>query len=837
MTKNKILSALLAGTIVVFVLLAGAPAIKAEAASTWRSALYPENWTPGYTNSSGQFLHDFSYAGYEKGEKELPETMEGFFADVTDYGADKTGSTDSTAAIQSAINAVEAAGGGTVYLPAGTYKVKPASNSNASALRIKGSNILFKGEGEGKTFIRCYAQNMRYCQVINVSPEGGTWDSADDGNYYYLSQDIPNTPTTTIHLNSVGNLKAGDWVIIRSDRTQSWIDEHGMGGFWYASVNPTTMGTTFYRQITSVDAANNTIEIDIPTRYYMKVRDNARVYKVMPKQSNVGLCDFSIGNKANSQTSGWGEEDYNTGGTGAYNVNNAFLIKFALNVNCFAKNISTYDAGNANGYHMSSNGLDISKTRSLTVDNCDFSYPQYEGGGGNGYGMNICGQETLIKNCSSTSARHSYSFKYAYANGNVVYHYTSTDPKYGSDFHMYLSMSNLIDNQELNGDYVESNVRPYGGTAGNRHGYTSTQTVFWNTKGNYYKSGMNYIIDSRQYGYGYIIGTQGAATNVKTASTTMYSSYGTVNTAPEDYMEGIGSGATLYPQSLYYDQLEKRLSKNSGPTESQTAVIQVPGTIAVDSYASKTSTITFTTENGIKYAGDLLNGSYLDYQIQVPEAGEYNVTLKLAAGDARYNADNMLIQVNGSTAATLPITPSSSWTNFIEHTAKISFSAAGTYKLSIVSEGGACNVTDIIVTKGTGADGGNTYAELATGKNASASGTENDTMPAGYAVDGDTGTRWSSNYADDAWICVDLGAIYSVDKVVLNWEDAYGSAYHIQVSADGNNWTTVKTLTGQDGGMDEIRFDAVNARYVKMQGITRALPYGYSLWEFTVYGK
>lgn len=124
---------------------------------------------------------------------------------------------------------------------------------------------------------------MRYSQVINVSPNGGTWNSADDGNYYSLSQNIPKTPTNKIHLSNVGNLKAGDWVIIRSDRTSAWINEHQMSGFWSANVNPTTMGTTFYRQITAVDKNSKTITIDIPTRYYMKTRDNARVYKVTPK--------------------------------------------------------------------------------------------------------------------------------------------------------------------------------------------------------------------------------------------------------------------------------------------------------------------------------------------------------------------------------------------------------------------------------------------------------------------------------------------------------------------------------------------------------------------------
>ncbi|MDD6356821.1 MAG: carbohydrate-binding protein [Bacteroidales bacterium] len=671
-------------------------AIGFSVSAQWRSELYPSDWQPGYSNAQGQFLHDFSYAGYERGEKPLPETMNGLYANVLDYGADNTGANDATAAIQSAIDAVQNAGGGTVFLPAGTYKVKPAAISDSYALKISGSNILFKGEGKDKTFIRCYAEKMRNCQIITVT-NGGTWNNANDGNYYYLSQDIPSTPTTTIHLNDVGNLAVGDWIIIRSDRTQAWIDEHGMGGFWSASVNPTTMGTTFYRQITEVNANEKTITIDIPTRYYMKTRDNARVYKVKPKQSNVGLMDFSIGNKANSTANGWGEEDYNTDGNGAYYVHSSFLIKFALNVNCFAKNISSYQAGNAAMIHMTSNGLNLDKTRSLTIENCDFSHPQYEGGGGNGYGINICGQETFIKDCSSTSARHSFSFKYSYANGNVIYHYTSTDPKYGSDFHMYLSMANLIDNEELNGDFVESVVRPYGATDGNRHGHTSTQTVFWNTKGNYYKSGNNYIIDSRQYGYGYIIGTQGAATAVKTSPTSMSSTYGTANTAPEDYKEGIGNGATLVPQSLYYDQLNRRLNGEQS--------LEIPGTIPVSKYTAASNGITLTTNNGVTYAGGFDDGSYIEFKANAAIAARYNFTLRLAAGDTQWNAESVTLKIDNNEIATIGITASSGWENFITHTAEnIAIANAGEHTITLMTNGGACNISDIVVTKVEGSE-------------------------------------------------------------------------------------------------------------------------------------
>lgn len=140
-------------------------------------------------------------------------------------------------------------------------------------------------------------------------------------------------------------------------------------------------------------------------------------------------------------------------------------------------------------------------------------------------------------------------------------------------------------------------------------------------------------------------------------------------------------------------------------------------------------------------------------------------------------------------------------------------------------------------TSGSTGSGTTANGNIAKGTTVTASGIENDGMSAKNAVDGDAGTRWSSNYADDAWITVDLGKTYAVNKVVLIWEGAYGKDYKIQTSTDGNNWTTVKSLTGQDGGTDTIEFSATDARYVRMQGVTRALPYGYSLWEFEVYAN
>ncbi|WP_262286079.1 discoidin domain-containing protein [Micromonospora sp. MA102] len=124
---------------------------------------------------------------------------------------------------------------------------------------------------------------------------------------------------------------------------------------------------------------------------------------------------------------------------------------------------------------------------------------------------------------------------------------------------------------------------------------------------------------------------------------------------------------------------------------------------------------------------------------------------------------------------------------------------------------------------------------LSQGRPTTASSVENAGVPASNATDGNTGTRWSSAFGDPQWIQVDLGATATVSRVTLVWEAAYARAYQIQTSADGVTWTTVFSTAAGDGGTDDLTVSGTG-RYVRMTGTTRATAYGYSLWEFQVYG-
>jgi hypothetical protein len=70
--------------------------------------------------------------------------------------------------------------------------------------------------------------------------------------------------------------------------------------------------------------------------------------------------------------------------------------------------------------------------------------------------------------------------------------------------------------------------------------------------------------------------------------------------------------------------------------------------------------------------------------------------------------------------------------------------------------------------------------------------------------------------------------------VVLTWEAAFASAFQIQVSPNASAWTTISSVTNGTGGTQTLTVNG-SGRYVRMNGTTRATPYGYSLFEFVVH--
>ncbi len=123
---------------------------------------------------------------------------------------------------------------------------------------------------------------------------------------------------------------------------------------------------------------------------------------------------------------------------------------------------------------------------------------------------------------------------------------------------------------------------------------------------------------------------------------------------------------------------------------------------------------------------------------------------------------------------------------------------------------------------------------LSQGKPATASSVNAGNVAAN-AVDGNTNTRWESVWSDPQWLQVDLGTSSSVSQVVIQWETASAKAYQIQVSDDAANWTTIYSTTTGPGGTETLNITGTG-RYIRMYGTQRNTGYGYSIWEFQVYG-
>lgn len=547
-------SALIAGGIISAAPLKGALSFLGAAAGNagatgWRSALYPNNWSPATPDAQGRFLHDFSYAGYHRGEDPIPNRPPGKTYDVTKppYNADKKGDEDATQAIQKAIDDAGASGGGIVYLPAGTYKVSVQDANAPAALTIEKSGVVLQGEGYNKTFIYNRTTNMREKAVIRVRTPNASLTREDPARSSPLTKNYK-LPTTRLAVKDASKFSPGDWVAVVADLTRDRIQDLNMRGRW----DTEKPWLIYMRKVVAVNRSNNTITIDIPTRYELLVRDNARVYVITGPIEEVGIEKLSIGNEKNPR-GGWDTHDYEREGTGAYQVHASQLIRIVYAANSWVRNVRTYEPRGNGGVHLLSIGVQLLEgARSITLSGVRVQNAQYVGGGGNGYGIHIFGGENLVEDCEVARMRHNIVFWGPVASGNVLTNCTLRGGEAASEFHGHFSAANLLEKITLSGG-EELAALDRGNKGDSYHGLTSSESVFWNIIG-------NGRLISEQYGWGYVIGTA-AGVYVDTEGNDSRL------TQPTDFVEGRGRASTLEPQSLYRNQLNRRLSLAVGEQE------------------------------------------------------------------------------------------------------------------------------------------------------------------------------------------------------------------------------------------------------------------------------
>ena len=249
----------------------------------------------------------------------------------------------------------------------------------------------------------------------------------------------------------------------------------------------------------------------------------------------------------------------------------------------------------------------------------------------------------------------------------------------------------------------------------------------------------------------------------------------------------------------------------------EVTVTVTPGAVTEDG----TTNLLYTFTRSVAYA------SALTVNFSVGGTAAYGTDYTQTGAASFAAASGTVIIPAGQTTAQVTIDPTPDTTVEPDETVLLTVTAGTGYAI-----GTPAGATGTVLN-----DDGVATGNLALGKTAVAS-TSYSGFPASNVTDGDVFSRWSSLYSDNEWIYVDLGAVYTINRVVLRWENAYGHSYQLQVSNDAATWSNVYSTTTGDGGVDDITLSApASGRYVRLLGIQRGLPpYGYSLFEFEVYG-
>ena len=122
----------------------------------------------------------------------------------------------------------------------------------------------------------------------------------------------------------------------------------------------------------------------------------------------------------------------------------------------------------------------------------------------------------------------------------------------------------------------------------------------------------------------------------------------------------------------------------------------------------------------------------------------------------------------------------------------------------------------------------------ATGKVVDSSSNQAD---ASKAVDANISTNWTAiEETEGAWISVDLGKLYDLQSIKVNWANTNAKGYEIETSKSGQLWTSIYSKTNANGSPDEVTGLDTMARFIRIKNTDYDGTGGISVSEIEVYG-
>ncbi len=214
-------------------------------------------------------LPNYGYAGYKQGQEAIPDSQNLMTFDVTNYGAVANDSNSDQAAIQAAIDAAEANGGGIVFFPSGEFLIN-TNASSTSSITITGSNIILKGSGStpGGTVINMVNHMLlpngqspwntpQMIQFIGGSSNTGGTNIAQDQNRGDFTVKVENASIFQnkkyLKLEMNSNVAANSY----------FLDGKTPRDIWTNVINDGVKVSEFH-EIESIDILNNIVTLKDP---------------------------------------------------------------------------------------------------------------------------------------------------------------------------------------------------------------------------------------------------------------------------------------------------------------------------------------------------------------------------------------------------------------------------------------------------------------------------------------------------------------------------------------------------------------------------------------------
>ena len=459
----------------------------------------------------GNRVLDYSGVGYKGGTVPIPNVP----VKVTISPV----AGDNGASIQAAINAVKALAldtngfRGAVLLTAGEYPISNSISINASGVILRGV-----GDGTNGTILRATGTNQRSLVVVGGSGSASVTTTHTITNLY-----VP-VGARSFNVDSTSSLAVGDRVFVRRNCDTNWIHEMGTDllccepdvHIW----TPSEYVMDSDRVITRIEG--NRVTVDAPLTCAIEQRwggGSIRKYTWSGRIQNCGVESIR------------GESDY----VAADDENHGWVfVQFGTIENAWARDLTSRYFG------YSCVAL-YNATKWATVADCRSLDPVSIITGGRRYAFVMDGcQHCLVQNCYTLKDRHQFVTQSLTIGPNVFVDGLSDTAYSDAGPHHRWGTGALWDAIVINGNNLDVQNR---GNSGSGHGWAGGNEVVWNCDAD-----GGFVVQNPPTARNWLIGSIGPIEN------------GTMYVGPHDPGTYDAHGANVFPNSLYYAQLQDLLA-------------------------------------------------------------------------------------------------------------------------------------------------------------------------------------------------------------------------------------------------------------------------------------